>query len=546
MPGFIGGNIGSSTHIFNVQALIIGGGGGAGWDFGGGGGAGGYRELTTTIASSRTYAANVGAGGAGGANPSGVPVAGNPSSFAGFESAGGGKGTNGSGAIQNSTPGSGGSGGGGAGWSTTNGALVGSGNTPAVTPPQGNDGGRGNFYGGSPAGGGGGGGGAGAVGNPATTSGGGPGGAGASSSITGTSVIRAGGGGGGSYSPNGGTGGAGGSGGGGAGGSGANENGVSGTENTGGGGGGSAGGGGAPSIGGNGGSGIVILRYPSRYNILMSGLVSSTSISGTEKVTTITSGTGNISFAPNKIFDGSTEQRAAPSAEFLRTEFNITTSGNYWIKPTGYSGTAKLLWCDMTNQGGGWVLIGKGRASDDNNGGWFGTNNELSVTGLRQENAFAAGISKVDQEFVNRLMNESTSGWNNSNSRNYMVVNRISNATDGFSGIGDSFYHKVTNQAQFSWVNQFGSTPNDQQIASGTGVNRRFNSTWLGGGQYGSDGSNFIDNYYGGGNDTNRLFTWHWTGHANLHGWSSGSTEFRGQMAGSEGHALQFVQLWAR
>ncbi len=245
--------------------------------------------------------------------------------------------------------------------------------------------------------------------------------------------------------------------------------------------------------------------------------------------------------------NGSTEASAAPSAVYLRDTIGITTSGNYWIKPTGYSGSAKLLWCDMTNLGGGWVLIGKGRQSNDNSGGWFGTNNELSVSGLLQANAFSAGISKVDQEFVNRLMNGTTSGWTNGNANNYLVANRISNAADGYSGIGDSFYHKITNQAQFAWVNQFGSaTPVDGPSHTGSGVNRRYAGTWLSGGQTAGDVSGFTDNDFNSNNGTARLFTWHWSGHGAFHGWSSGSSEGRGFQNGNEGHAIQFVQLWAR
>jgi hypothetical protein len=48
---------------------------------------------------------------------------------------------------------------------------------------------------------------------------------------------------------------------------------------------------------GNGGSGILILRYPSRYNIIIgAGLTASTAAVGPDKVTTITAGTGNVSW----------------------------------------------------------------------------------------------------------------------------------------------------------------------------------------------------------------------------------------------------------
>jgi hypothetical protein len=70
----------------------------------------------------------------------------------------------------------------------------------------------------------------------------------------------------------------------------------SGVANTGGGGGACGGGGGA--VGGNGGSGVVILRYPAALTITIgAGLTGSTATVGSNKVTTITAGTGNVSWA---------------------------------------------------------------------------------------------------------------------------------------------------------------------------------------------------------------------------------------------------------
>jgi hypothetical protein len=70
---------------------------------------------------------------------------------------------------------------------------------------------------------------------------------------------------------------------------------VSGVANTGDGGNGSQNG---TSTGGAGGSGIVILRYPSSYTITIgAGLTGSTATVGANRVTTITAGSGNVSWA---------------------------------------------------------------------------------------------------------------------------------------------------------------------------------------------------------------------------------------------------------
>ena len=253
----------------SVDYLVVAGGGGGAARHGGGAGAGGYRESSGAASGCYTasplgscvsalpvtaqgYPITVGSGGAG-ASP-GDPNApsgnnGNNSIFSTIISTGGGAGRT------NEPPTAGGDGGSGGGRFCGTGF---SGNTPPVSPPQGNDGGTGNvaYHGG-------GGGGATAAGTPTTTPTAGPGGAGATSSINGTPTTRAGGGGGGVYGGLGanGSAGSGGSGGGGAGAK-AAPSASAGTVNTGGGGG---GGGSSPGAetgnGGSGGSGIVIIRY---------------------------------------------------------------------------------------------------------------------------------------------------------------------------------------------------------------------------------------------------------------------------------------------
>ena len=244
-----------------VSYMVIAGGGSGGSGgssvTGGGGGAGGFREGKnsgdpysasplnapaglTVSASPGSYPISVGGGApaasSGGDNAGNV---GSTSTFSTITSAGGG------GGGANAACGSaGGSGGGG----KESDGVGHAGNTPPVSPPQGNPGGNGSEPG-NFSGGGGGAGGPGGTGGPSV------GGNGIASSITGSPVTRAGGGGA--------SGGAGGPGGGGASGSSpswptpAPTTGTSGTENTGGGGGSSP----QAANSGAGGKGVVIIRY---------------------------------------------------------------------------------------------------------------------------------------------------------------------------------------------------------------------------------------------------------------------------------------------
>ena len=249
---FVVSAIGSGAGPATVSYVVVagggaGGGGEDGYWTGGGGGAGGFREgrdITPSYTASpitagsgltiatQTYPVTVGGGGNAGVtnSPGSSSTAGSDganSVFSTITSTGGGGGGLSNGSTGGTVPGRfgrpGGSGGGSGGGGDN---PIGNGNTPPVSPSQGNNGGKGSV---PSAGRGGGGGGAGAVGVSYPNNG--AGGAGVASSITASSVTRAAGG--------------------------AQGSGSAGPTNTGG------GGGSHPCAGqaGAGGSGIVIIRY---------------------------------------------------------------------------------------------------------------------------------------------------------------------------------------------------------------------------------------------------------------------------------------------
>lgn len=271
----------------NVEYLVVAGGGAGGSDGGGGGGAGGYRssvagessgggasaESALTLSPGTNYTVTIGAGGSAPATRYVQGSSGSNSVFHSITSTGGGLG-----GTDYSSYGDGATGGSGGGGGQLN-HSGGSG-----TANQGYAGAD------APSSEGGGGGGAGEAGN---TDGASYGGDGVQTSIDGTPTYYAGGGGGGDGGSGPST--PGGDGGGGTGSSRNAEDNTAGATNTGGGGGG--GGESGARTGAAGGSGIVILRYPSSYTISLTGVSGTTSTVGDNKVTIITSGSGTVSWS---------------------------------------------------------------------------------------------------------------------------------------------------------------------------------------------------------------------------------------------------------
>ena len=350
----------SAIPGLSVDYLVVAGGGGGGAGlYAGGGGAGGLRtsygstsgggstaeSTLTSLSLSTNYTVTVGSGGAGSTNNSLRGIYGQNSVFSTITSTGGG----GGGSRDAERDGGAGGSGGGVSYSGTGGAG---------SSGQGKDGGSAGsgVYGT---------GGGGASTEGAASSG--NGGNGLAVSITGSSVTYAGGGGGGGYTGNYpvGSGGTGGGGAGGDRGASSTAGGSNGTANTGGG----AGGSGGEGVGGAGGSGIVILRYPSNYFIHAGGtLVSTTATVGSDKVTSFTAGTGNITF-----------ETTAP----LTLDYLVVAGGGSGGSNSnsggggagGYRTATGLSFSDSTNYT---VTVGAGAAATTS-APWNGTSGTSSV-----------------------------------------------------------------------------------------------------------------------------------------------------------------------
>jgi hypothetical protein len=319
------------------DVLMVGGGGGGGSATSncsqGGGGAGGLIYRAGQTISAGSYPVVIGAGGAAMATGTITKTAnGGDTTFLGLTALGGGQG-GGGGGSDGGRGNAGGSGGGG--------TQPYSGPVAAATQPTSGSGGFGNAGGGAsnsgPEWGGGGGGGAGGQGASGTANIGGNGGNGLAYDVAGPLLYYAGGGAGANCGNPVCTWVQGGLGGGGDAWCRAANNGGDGF----GGGGGGGGYSGGQQAAGRGGNGVVIVRYLKSTIDATIGLSSA-----------------NPAFSAQQIL------AANPTA----------ASGLYWIKPTGYTGSAQQIYCDMTNDGGGWMLVASSNASDTTIPGGTGRN----------------------------------------------------------------------------------------------------------------------------------------------------------------------------
>jgi len=65
----------------------------------------------------------------------------------------------------------------------------------------------------------------------------------------------------------------------------------------------------------------------------------------------------SFSIIVNPLLDGTTSAKANTSANAILSVAPSSTNGWYWIKPSGYGGSAFQVYCDFTTASGGWMHI---------------------------------------------------------------------------------------------------------------------------------------------------------------------------------------------
>lgn len=163
---------------------------------------------------------------------------------------------------------------------------------------------------------------------------------------------------------------------------------------------------------------------PSGINLSSSGLISGTpnvndtyNASGVQHNFSVDASDGanttNRSFTIlRKWNDGSSSSQAASSAVAIKSLTGTGSNGYYWIN---ISGTPRQIYCDMNNDGGGWMALYKSDTSVASNRRFSSNFNLTSNTGYWDDYSVDYGIRSGIRSIVGSsgktLVNRSDSGW---------------------------------------------------------------------------------------------------------------------------------------
>ena len=99
--------------------------------------------------------------------------------------------------------------------------------------------------------------------------------------------------------------------------------------------------------------------------------------------------------------DGLTEATAAASCWDIKQQNSSAKDGTYWLQTPAMDAPAQFF-CDQTTDGGGWVLIGRGREGWEP---WSGGKGDASKLATRERNSAAFDVVQHSNDTVNQLLN---------------------------------------------------------------------------------------------------------------------------------------------
>lgn len=237
---------------------------------------------------------------------------------------------------------------------------------------------------------------------------------------------------------------------------------------------------------------------------------------------------GAVTAAATVTYDGSSSATAAASCWGIKQEKPTATDGLYWLV-TPQLVSPRQFWCDMTTDGGGWVLVGRGRE------GWSwrdrGQGNAANVARI------PAGTGAFSVQYYPSSLVDALLGGARPDALTDGV--RVRRARNAAGTSWQEVRYALKGVPQWSWAFGAGLPTSSVTVAA-----NRYTV------------ASTYDTYPVTGNDVNRVFTFQATGRAV---WGTGfaygasaccaantTTSYLWQSSRSEGLPVPFAQVYLR